>query len=196
MRMLARTLENCGIETITTREPGGTPTGEHIRALMVSGESAKMTPTTELLLMAASRAQHVAEVIRPGVEAGGVVISDRHTDSTVAFQGYGRGLNLAMIDELNNFATKGFAPDLTILFDLEPETAQRRRGARPVGGLLGALDEEKLDFHRRVREGYLNLAAGYPDRIRTINASGSVEETHKAVLSLVLPLVEKMVSDA
>lgn len=189
MGMLAQALESEGFDIIVTREPGGTPVGEVVRGLLISDASVGIAATTELFLIVGSRAQHVVEVIKPGVAAGKIVISDRYTDSTVAFQGYGRGLDLSMIDEINELATGGFQPDLTILFDLDPEIARSRLNARPMGGWMGAVDEEKLEFHARVREGYLNLAAIQSNRIRVIEASGSPEETHAKVMSLVLPVI-------
>jgi dTMP kinase len=189
LEMLVDLLRRCGLSPVVTREPGGTSIGESIRALMISDASVNMALMTELLLLAAARAQNVAEVIRPALEAGHTVISDRYIDSTVAFQGYGRGLDLGVIDELNRLATGAVAPDLTIIFDLEPELARARRQAPPVGGLLGALDREQVEFHRRVREGYLKLAARYPARIRVIDATGSPEEIHQEVARVVLPLI-------
>ncbi len=170
LTMLARALERRGYDSVVTREPGGTPLGEKIRDLLLSSESVGIAATTELFLMSAARAQHVEQVIKPGKEAGRIVISDRHIDSTVAFQGYGRGLDLAMIDAVNGFATGGLLPDLTIVLDIKPEVARLRLGARPVGGWLGAVDEEQVEFHRRVREGYLKLAETSPERVRIVDA--------------------------
>lgn len=189
--MLARALKGRGLGCIITREPGGTALGEQVRALLVSDASVGVSAKTELFLIAAARAQHVAELISPAIEAGRIVISDRYIDSTVAFQGYGRGLDLAMMREVNRFATGGLMPDLTILLDLEPNLARARLSARPVGGLLGALDDEKPDFHERVRDGYLKLAAAEPSRIRTIDASQSAGEIHREALGLVLPLLNR-----
>jgi dTMP kinase len=190
MEMLAQALESRGLDIIITREPGGTPVGESVRSLLVSDASVGIAATTELFLIVGARAQHVVELIKPNVAAGKMVISDRYTDSTVAFQGYGRGLDLSMIDRVNELATGGLRPDLTILFDLDPEVARSRLNARPMSGWMGAVDEEKLEFHTRVREGYLNLAAREADRIRVVEASGSLEETHAKVMSLVLPLIQ------
>jgi dTMP kinase len=156
---------------------------------MVSDATVHIAPTTELLLYVAARAQHVAELIEPALETGRIVISDRYTDSTVAFQGYGRGLDLAMIEKLNTFATGGLKPDLTIVFDLEPELARTRQGSRPIGGLLGAFDDQHFDFHEHMRQGYLRMAEQEPSRIRIVDASGEVEDTHSKVLALVLPRV-------
>jgi dTMP kinase len=189
--MLAQRIKEHGLEVVITREPGGTEIGEDIRTLLISDASVHVAPTTELLLYVAARAQHVAELIRPSLEAGRVVISDRYTDSTVAFQGYGRGLDPEIIEKLNEFATGGLVPDLTIVFDLDPALAQTRLGSRPVGGLLGAFDEQHSDFHQRMREGYLKMARKDPSRIRLVDASGAVEETHSRVMELVLQLLTK-----
>jgi dTMP kinase len=188
--LLARELRRRGLDVAVTREPGGTAIGEGIRQLMVSDATTHIAPTTELLLYVAARAQHVAELIRPALEMGRIVISDRYTDSTVAFQGYGRGLDPMMIEELNNFATGGLRPDLTIVFDLDPEMARTRQGSRPIGGLLGAFDEQHSEFHHRMREGYFRMAQQEPSRIRVVDASGEVEDTHSRVLALVLPLLD------
>ncbi|MEK6289596.1 MAG: dTMP kinase [Acidobacteriota bacterium] len=192
LEMLARQLEQRGFEVVVTREPGGTAIGEDIRRVLVSDASVHIAATTELLLYVAARAQHVAELIKPSVEAGRIVISDRYTDSTVAFQGYGRGLDLEMIEKLNTFATGGLVPDLTIVFDLDPARARTRLGSRPVGGLLGAFDDQHADFHERMRAGYLKMADNEPARIRVADASGAVEETHSKVMDLVLPKLEEV----
>lgn len=188
--LLAQQLRRQGFEVVVTREPGGTVIAEDIRRLLISDASVHIAPTTELLLYVAARAQHVAELIRPSLEAGRIVISDRYTDSTVAFQGYGRGLDLGMIETLNRFATGGLAPDLTIVFDLDPATARLRSGSRPVGGLLGAFDEQHEDFHERMRAGYLKIAESEPSRIHVVDASGSAEATHSSVMNLVQPRLE------
>ena len=189
-KLLARELRRRRLDIVVTREPGGTAIGEGIRQLMVSDATAHIAPTTELLLYVAARAQHVAELIRPALETGRIVISDRYTDSTVAFQGYGRGLDLIMIEEFNNFATGGLKPDLTIVFDLDPELARTRQGSRPIGGLLGAFDEQHSEFHGRMREGYSRMAQQDPSRVRIVDASGAVEQTQSKVLALVLPLLD------
>ncbi|HKQ07652.1 MAG TPA: dTMP kinase [Blastocatellia bacterium] len=189
LERLAAALGERGHDVMVTREPGGTPLGEGVRGLLTSAVSDGIVPTAELMLIVGARAQHVAQVIRPALAAGRVVISDRYTDSSVAFQGYGRGLDLGLIERVNLAATEGLRPALTILLDLEPEAAQARMSARPVGGLLGALDVEKLDFHARVRRGYLELAAAEADRVRVVQAAGSSDETHAAVMQVVLQRV-------
>lgn len=187
--LLAQQIKQRGFEVVVTREPGGTPLGEGIRQLLVSDVSVHVAPTTELLLYVAARAQHVAELITPSLEAGRIVISDRYTDSTVAFQGYGRGLDPEMIEKLNKFATADLVPDLTIVFDIDPALARARLDSRPVGGLLGAFDEQHADFHERMRAGYLKMAKEQPSRIQVVDAGGAVEETHSRVMALVLPLI-------
>ena len=196
-KMLAEALSNRGLEVVVTREPGGTVLGERMRAVLLSNESRNLAPAAELFLMAADRAQDVAEVIRPALEAGVVVISDRYADSTVAFQGYGRGLDLDIIDDVNRLATGGLTPDITILFDLDPRHAQARLDARITGETgfgfepgMTRFDEEKLDFHLRVRDGYLKLASTEPERFRVLDAAQPIDRTHRQVLALVLDLVD------
>ncbi|MFY9608744.1 MAG: dTMP kinase [Blastocatellia bacterium] len=196
LAMVAAALRALGNRIIVTREPGGTTIGERIRELLSSDATASIEPATELLMIVAARAQHVAEVIRPAVEAGGIVISDRYTDSSVAFQGYGRGLDLAMIDKVNLLATGGLTPDLTILFDLDAKEAQARLDARRIGTSDGArkpalayLDELELEFHKRVREGYLKIAAANSARVKIVDASGSLDKMHQQVMALVLSVL-------
>ncbi|MFL6213560.1 MAG: dTMP kinase [Blastocatellia bacterium] len=189
LERLASALKARGLDLLITREPGGTPLGEGVRGLLTSNVSDAIVPTAELFLIVGARAQHVAECIRPALAEGRTVISDRYTDSTVAFQGYGRGLDLGLIEKMNAAATGGLRPDLTVVLDLEPEQAQARMSPRPIAGLLGALDIEKLDFHTRVRRGYLDLAVREADRIRIVNAAGSSDETHAAVMRVVEEVV-------
>ncbi len=197
IEMLADALSRRGVEPVVTREPGGTLMGERIRKLL-SEAGNSMSAETELLLIVAARAQHVRELIGPALEAGRVVISDRYTDSSVAFQGYGRGLDLATVHEMNRFATGGLTPDLTILFDLDPALARARldrrtRSAAPdeVDSDLDYLNREEKAFHERVRNGYLRLRESDPSRIRLVDSSGPVEQMRESVLSLVLPLIEQ-----
>lgn len=194
--LLARALIGRGLRVTTTREPGGTEIGRHIRAVLMSKSRAGLDAKAEFLLMAADRAQDVAEKIKPALEAGHIVIADRFIDSSVAFQGHGRGVDLSMVDEVNRFATGGLEPDLTILFDLDPEIASARLAARTNGaatsvaeGTTNRFDEEGMDFHRRVREGYLKLAAEHRARIRIVDASGSADEAHERVMALVMKVL-------
>jgi dTMP kinase len=192
--MLAEGLRQRGFEVCTTRQPGGTLIGQNIRALM-SKEHNRLAPLAEVLLMMADRAQHVSEIIKPNLEAGRIVISDRYSDSSVAFQGYGRGLEIATVEELNDLATGGLTPQLTLLFDLEPESARRRLDSRienQTGGdsPMKGFDEEQEDFHARVRQGYFNIAEKHPQRVRLIDAKRTVAEIHQNVMALVIQSLE------
>ncbi len=191
---LVAALGERGVGCLLTRQPGGTLIGQQVRGILLANTSAGLSPMAELMLYAADRAQHVAELIRPALAAGRVVICDRYTDSTVAFQGYGRGLDLVVIDQLNRLATGGLMPDLTIVFDLEPELAQARLKARLKAdeGESGMtrFEEEAREFHERVRAGYLRLAETYPERVRLLDASGSPEAAHQQAMRLLVPLLD------
>jgi dTMP kinase len=191
LRRLASGLSERGLVPILTREPGGTPLGEGVRELLTSDISTAAIPIAELLLIVAARAQHVSDVIAPALSEGKLIISDRYTDSTIAFQGFGRGIDLGLIEAVNNAATGGLRPDLTILLDLEPEAAQARMSPRPIGGWLGAVDLEKLDFHSRVRAGYLEVAARDPGRVRVVEATGTSDQTHDAVMQIVREFLDQ-----
>jgi len=173
-RALAGFLRHAGYEVVLTREPGGTSIGDQIREVLHSTANTAMAPTAEMLLYAASRAQLVSEVIRPALAAGRVVLCDRYADSTMAYQGFGRGLDRAMLAALTGIATGGLVPDLTLLLDLDVERGLARR--RDEGEEMNRLDLEALDFHRRVRTGYLTLAAAEPTRWVCINAGRPTEE--------------------
>jgi dTMP kinase len=193
--ILAEALRARGFDVVTTHQPGGTAIGQRIRKLMIE-EHNRLAPLAELLLLMADRAQHVAQFIRPNLEAGRVVISDRYTDSSAAFQGYGRGVDLETVDELNRLATGGLTPALTLLFDLDLATARARLDRREQGDAssqpaMKGFDDEAQDFHRRVRDGYLQLARQHAARFRVVAASGNVEETRDKVLAIVLPALEK-----
>ena len=197
LELLSEALRAADCRIVVTREPGGTTIGEQVRDLLSSDVTDAIEPATELLLIVAARAQHVAEVIRPAIEAGDIVVSDRYTDSSVAFQGYGRGLELAIIDRVNRLATGGLTPDLTILFDLDAEQAQARLDARRARVNQGAqkpalayLDELELEFHKRVREGYLKIAAAEPSRVKVVDAAGAADATHASVIGLVMPIIQ------
>ncbi len=195
LEMLADALHRRSFDVVTTHQPGGTAIGQNIRALMIQ-EHNRLAPLAELLLLMADRAQHVAQSINPDLAAGCIVISDRYIDSSAAFQGYGRGVDLAMVDELNRLATGGLTPDLTLLFDLDLEIARLRLDKREDGEAssqpaMKGFDDEEQEFHRRVRDGYLQLANQHAERFRVIEAGGNVEETHRKVLGIVLPFLEK-----
>ncbi len=160
-------------QVFATREPGGTEIGDQIRTILHDLKNAGMHPHTEILLYAASRAQLVAQEIRPRLEAGEVVISDRYADSTLAYQGYGHGLDLDVLRAILNFATGGLKPDLTIYLDVSAEEGlKRRQQAAQTGAEWNRMDAQSLEFHRRVREGYRQLIAADPDRWVCIDAVG------------------------
>jgi dTMP kinase len=164
-RLTAIWLREQGYDVVATHEPGATKIGMRLRALLLDTAQMGMSAHAEALLYAADRAEHVAKVIDPALERGAVVITDRYTDSSLAYQGAGRGLSTADIARLNSWATDGRAPDLTVLLDIDPETGLRRR-ARSAD----RLEAEPIDFHRRVRAGFLDLAHAAPDRYLVIDA--------------------------
>ena len=193
LQRLAERLAAEGIAHIATREPGGTAAGAHVRALLVEERTPPLVPDAELLLYAADRAQHVREILRPALDAGRIVLCDRYTDATLAYQGYGRGLDLGLIAELNRLATGGLMPDLTLVLDLDVEEAMRRmrrRSAAPAGEAPSRFDTEAREFHERVRHGYLEIAAAEPDRVRVVDATGALEAVAARIDAAVAPLVE------
>lgn len=181
-RLLHSYLTKNNIKALLTVEPGGTPIGLEIREILLQPDHKEMDPLTELLLYLASRRQHVAEVIKPALEAGLTVISDRFSDSTFAYQGYARGLDLDLIKTLNNTATGGLVPDFTIILDIDPEIGlQRNRDA----GKSDRLEQEAIGFHRKVREGFFEIARSEPQRFCVLNSEGKREDTHKKVVEAV-----------
>lgn len=176
---LSAELDKSGIAHLTTREPGGSEIAEKIRRLILDPANEKMTPETEALLYAAQRGQHVSEVIRPALAKGKIVLSDRYVDSSLAYQGSGRGLGFVTVKNINDFATHGLMPNLTLLFKIDPRRGLARiNRCRP--GKEDRLEEESINFHRRVFQGFLRLAAAYPDRIKTVDADRSLEQVTKA----------------
>jgi dTMP kinase len=180
LKKLAERLEN----VVVTKEPGGTPSADRIRAILLD-TSSNLDPVTEMFLFAASRRQHVVEVIRPALQRGAVVLCDRFTDATLAYQGFGRLLNLDQLRMLNDWATDMLHPHLTLLFDLPEELGLTRARCRNASATAdeGRFEAEDLRFHRRVREGYLALATAEPDRFVVIDAHGSVEEVFERMMS-------------
>jgi len=181
LRKLAERIPNA----LATKEPGGTPTADRIRAILLDTR-ATIDPVAELFLFAASRRQHVMEVIRPALAAGRVVLCDRFTDATLAYQGFGRRLDLDRLRWLNDWATDSLRPVLTLIFDLPEEVglqrARSRNSSAPVDE--GRFEQEDLRFHRRVREGYLTLAASEPDRYAVIDAAGTPDEVLERTLDV------------
>ncbi len=171
LRTLLLDLRAKGREVIDTRDPGGTPIGKQVREMLLDRDNGRMTPVTELYLYEASRAQLVSEVIRPALAAGQIVLCDRFTDSTLAYQGYGRGLDLALIRRLNELATGGLTPDLTFLLDLPPEAGLARIRDRQPGARGDRIELEVLAFHQAVRRGYLSIAAAEPGRVAVLDGT-------------------------
>lgn len=167
-------LEEKQVDLVVTREPGGTSVAEAIRELILDPAHPEMTAKTEMLLYAAARAQHVEEKILPALKAGKVVLSDRYVDSSIAYQAYGRGLG-EMVAQVNAIATGGLVPDLTIFLDLPPAVGMARK-QQEENHELDRLEQEKLEFHQKVYEGYDALCKAEPDRICRIDAGGSIEE--------------------
>jgi len=182
-RLIGR-LRSKGYSTLTTREPGGTEIGEQIRhILQYSKHAAGMTPEAELLLFCASRAQIVREVIQPGLDRGQMVISDRFFDSTTVYQGVGRGLDPDILNMLNRFVISTCMPDLTILIDIEPQIGLERARGRE---LFDRMESLSLDFHERVRRGYLDLAKREPNRIKVVDGNREPEIVHDEIWNLVI----------
>jgi dTMP kinase len=187
-------LMNSGRPATLTREPGGTPIGDQVRKILLDPANKLLDPTAELLLYAASRAQHLREVIRPALDAGRVVLCDRFSDATLAYQGYGRRLSIATIRELDRIVTAGLRPRLTILLDIDAATGVgRARGRNARQGLDGEarFENEELAFHNRVRDGYLSLAKQEPGRIRIVDAVRTPDEIQEDVRRIVDEVLDK-----
>lgn len=184
LRLLADWLRSAGHEVLTTREPGGCPIADQIRAILLTPESHALVPRAELLLYAAARAQHVDEVLKPALQAGKIVLCDRYTDATLAYQGGGRGLDHRLISELNALASDGLSPQLTLLLDLPVEIGLGRATSRNqiTADQEGRFEQESLDFHRRVQAAYRNLADQEPARFCQIDALGSVAEVNQRII--------------
>jgi dTMP kinase len=176
--LLADHLRARGHNVLTTREPGGTRIGDQIRAVLHDVTNIEMVPEAEILLYSASRAQLVGQIIRPALAQGTIVLSDRYADSTTAYQGYGRGLDLDLLTQITEFATGGLTPHLIIYLDCPVEQGldRKRRASALEAGEWNRLDQETVEFHRRVRQGYLTLAADEPDRWLLLDAGRSVQE--------------------
>jgi dTMP kinase len=182
-RSLLRRLRRRGVKVLRTHEPGGTPLGQSLRRLLKTGEA--MTPMSELMLFEAARAQLVQNVIKPFLEQGGVVIADRFTSSTMAYQGYGRGLDRELIERLNREAIGGLEPDLTVFLDLPVETALARKG----GGNVDNFDDAPVDFHRRIHRGYSTLAAADPGGWLVLDGQRPPEELSREIWARVQTII-------
>lgn len=188
IRLLAERLTDQNQQVVQTREPGGCPIADQIRGILLHPDNASMDSRTELLLYAAARAQHIEQIIRPALKTGKIVLCDRFTDATLAYQGDGRGLNRDLILQLNRLATGNCLPDLTLLFDMPVEIGlgrAKQRETETQDSSEGRFEREKFDFHQRIREGYLALAKAEPQRIRIIDAEKPAADVSLQVFSVI-----------
>ncbi|WP_317847568.1 dTMP kinase [Pseudomonas sp. HTZ2] len=190
IRAIEEFLHSRGNSYLVTREPGGTRIGEKIRSVVLDPETPELCDTTELLLFAAARAQHLKEKIIPAIQAGKVVVCDRFTPATVAFQHYGRGIPLSLVQSINGFALEGFSPNLNIILDVDPEIGMRRVASRGEG--LDRMEMQKLEFLTRAREGFLRQAEEAPDTFVVIDASQPFDAVSENVLAAVNALLAKL----
>ena len=179
IKLLDEYLRNKGYKTLLTREPGSKGLGVKLREILLNYDG-EVSPVCESFLFLADRAQHVDCIIKPALKEGVIVLCDRHTDSTVAYQGYGRGLDLEQIHNLNRIATSGLKPDLTIVLDVDVETSQKR-----VGKEKDRMESAGIEFFQKVRQGFLEIAKQEPQRVKVVDSTQSIEEIHKQILELV-----------
>jgi dTMP kinase len=177
LKLLEEWLSGRGHDVLATREPGGTSISEAVRSILLDPANTAMRPVTEILLFSAARAQIVAQVIRPHMEWGGIVLCDRYADSTLAYQGYGRGLDLDTLRAITAFATGGLVPHLTVYLDIAIEDGLRRKSAQE----WNRLEDQTLTFHRRVRQGYLEMAAAEPERWLVLDAAQPIAGVQSAI---------------
>ena len=180
IELLREHLERRGVSVVLTREPGGTSIGEQIREVLHDVRNTEMLPNTEILLYSASRAQHVGQVIRPALDRGDLVLCDRYAESTMAYQGWGHGLDIGLLRTITSFATGGLRPDLIVYLDIDVETGlQRKIAAFRLGGSeWNRMDQKGREFHARVRQGYLSMASEEPDRWLIVDGKRTVDEIH------------------
>jgi len=197
IKLLSEFLSARGIDTLLTREPGGCPIADKIRTILLDAENRALSPLAELMLYAAARAQHVSEVIIPALNTGKVVLCDRFSDATVAYQSFGRGIDRGVIDTLNLHACQGISPDLTVLVDCDPRIGLER-ARRRIEATSGPREErfelEALTFHQKVRAGYLQLAADQPDRFLIIDGSDSIEDIFTTISTQLLTRIPEAAS--
>ena len=190
IQMLEHEFNKLGIEYKTFREPGGTELSEKIRAILLDKENIELISTSESLLFAAARAQLTAEKIKPAIEKGEFVICDRFTDSTIAYQGYGRGLDIKQLEEINYIATGGLTPDITFILDISPEAAAVRMEAEASD----RMEETGVDFFRRIRGGYRQIKDQNPNRYRLINGEQSSENVFKEIKEIIIKQFEEVLT--
>ena len=183
LELLAKYLQDKGYDVIVTREPGAKGLGEKLREILLNYDG-EVSSNCESFLFLADRAQHIDTIVKPAIDAGKIVLCDRHIDSTAAYQGYGRGLDLEQINYLNNIATSGLKPDLTLLFDVDIETSMAR-----VGKNKDRMESAGIEFQEKVRRGYLELAKAEPKRIRVFDSRKTIEQLHQEVLGTIAPLL-------
>ena len=179
LKLLAEYLTNKGLEVVITREPGAKGLGEKVREILLNYDG-EVSDRCESFLFLADRAQHIDMIVNPAIEQGKIVLCDRHTDSSVAYQGYGRGLSIDRISMLNNLAVNGRYPDMTLIFDIDVETSMTR-----VGEQKDRMESAGMEFFNRVRNGYLEIAKQEPDRVKVLDAKKSINEIHHDVIGLI-----------
>ncbi len=192
MRLLAARLKSLGCAVVETTEPGGTRIGAQIRRILLDSANQELCSLAEVLLYFASRAQNVEEVILPALAEGKIVLTDRFTDSTLAYQGAGRGLGEQALAGLERLACHGLRPDVTLLIDIDLETSLSRARQRNLDPSESRMDEQAVEFHRRVREAYLAMAAREPERFRVIDGRGDAASVAEAVWQAFAPALEKL----
>jgi len=187
IKLLEAALLSRGLQVLATREPGGTETGKEIRRILLDEKNSHLAPMTELLLYAADRAQHVAELLRPALGQGKIALCDRFTDATVAYQGFGRALDMKLIRNLNELGSQGLTPDLTFLLDLPVAIGLKRAKARleATGKSEGRFEAEAEAFHEKVRQAYLQLAKAEPRRFVVLQGDDEIEKLHRQILAAV-----------
>lgn len=192
MRLLAERLRAGGYCVIETVEPGGTSIGDQVRRILLNSANQELSSVAELLLYFASRAQNLEELIWPGLARGAVVLTDRFTDSTMAYQGFGRGLGQEAVVKLDRLVCRGLKPDLTVLLDIDPQTGLERARGRWLSGLETRMDDQAFEFHNQVRKAYLAMAAREPRRFRVIDGHPDVQTVARAVWEAVQPALGKV----
>lgn len=192
IELLERHLQSLGLEVVVAREPGGTEVGESIRQILLNSKTTQLRPLSELLLYYASRYQNLYQKILPALEAGCWVLCDRYADASMAYQGYGRGVGLDVIEYLNRIIIDRHLPDLTLLIDIDPKLGLARARERNRQDIVdeGRFEKESLEFYNRVRQGYLKIAQSAPERIRVVNGAQPIEVVHEQILSVISSLIQ------
>lgn len=186
LNLLEKYLKDKGLDVIVTREPGAKGLGEKFREILLNYDGI-VSDRCESFLFLADRAQNIDTIVKPAVSSGKIVLCDRHIDSSVAYQGYGRGLDIQQIKNLNTIAAGGMLPDLTLVFDIDIETSMQR-----VGNNKDRMENSGIDFFNRVRNGYLELAKQEPDRIKVVNSTGAIDTIQKEVIKIITPLLQNL----